>query len=137
MIGNPVATNVGVGVGGAHPPGTETTEAASSWDQLTLAETEVEAEPDEPPNPPEMPLLIWSDKTTPAGPTITTVDWLTEFGPEPPELALANVTPSTFAEKLLEPPIESGPPLAAGPLTEPATETVTAVSNGENRVTST
>ncbi len=52
-------------------------------------------------------------------------------------LLLASVTPSTLAEKLLAPPTGSGPPPVDGPLTEPATETNTAVSNGETRVTST
>ena len=50
---------------------------------------------------------------------------------------LASVTPSTLAEKLLAPPIGSGPPPVGGPLTEPVTETNTAVSNGDTRVTST
>ena len=132
MIGNPVATNDGVGVGEAHPPGTEITAAESSWDQPRLTLTDVE--PDDP-KVPEIVLPIWSESTTPAGPTITCVDWLTELGPEPPDIALPNVTPSTFAEKLLNPPTGSGPPPVDGPLTLPATETITAVSKGEKSVT--
>ena len=134
MIGNPVATNDGVDVGAAHPPGTEKTAAESSWDQPRLTLTDVE--PDDP-KPPEIELPISSESTTPAGPTITVVDWLTELGPEPPDIALANGKPSTFAEKLLNPPTGSGPPPVDGPLTLPATETITAVSNREKSVTST
>ena len=71
MMGSPAATNVGVGVGAAQPPGTEVTAAASNWDQLRL--TFADVEPDDP-EVPEIELLTCSDSTTPAGPTITSED---------------------------------------------------------------
>ena len=45
------------------------------------------------------------------------------------------MAPLTFAEKLLKPPVGSGPVPVDGPLTVPEAETITTVSNGEKSVT--